>query len=130
MKDKLPYGSGSVIFVKANTRNPYMARRYKGTNQQGKPSYKSLGTFPIQMEAKQVLLDKSDASANDLINEKLTLFELFIHFMDTLSEHYAEGTRVNIRGLVKKCSDLHDVVYSDIKAEDFREVIKHEKSQS
>ena len=42
---------GSVILIKQNTRHPYMARRYKGRNQNGKPEYLYLGSYATRAEA-------------------------------------------------------------------------------
>lgn len=128
MNNKLPYGSGSVIYIEGNTLHPYQARRYKGDNANGNPTYIRLGSFATAEEARAVLLEKRDSSADDLKNERLTLLELFTLYMEENCDQYAKDTLMTLRSTIKKCEKLYNVAYSDIKAYDMREIIKQTES--
>lgn len=130
MDDRLPYGSGSVIYIKENKLKPYLARRYKGSNANGNPTYIRLGCYKTFKEARLALMENVDSSADDLLNEKLTMMELFDHFIDDNADHYSDKSKRAFRGLFKKFEGLHGNVYSNIKVKEMREIIQRATSTS
>lgn len=58
---RLPDGFGRIIhFGKRNLRNPYTARKRVGSTPEGKPVYKTIGSFPTYAEAFEALVKYHD----------------------------------------------------------------------
>lgn len=128
MYSRLPYGSGSVIYIKKNTIHPYQARRYKGNNANGNPTYIRLGCYATYEDARLALIEKVDSSSDDLTNERLTMTELFNHYIESNAGNYSAKTLSLIRGIFKKCEELHGIAYADIRVKDMREIILRTES--
>lgn len=124
----LPYGSGSVIHMPQNTLHSYCARRYSGNNQNGNPQYRIIGYYATYEEARQALADAMDQSEEDLSRADMTFREVFDHFLES-GDDLAQNTRNAYKGTARKyCSQLMDVKYREIRADDMREAIRMAQS--
>ncbi|MCD8013264.1 MAG: tyrosine-type recombinase/integrase [Lachnospiraceae bacterium] len=120
----LPYGAGSVIYISRNTQHPYCARRYRGKNKNGNPSYTTLGCYATEEEAVQVLLDHLEWSEEDLRRANMTFREVFEHYVGN-HDDLAESTLKLRKGTAKKyCGQLMDMRFQDVRADDMREAIR------
>ncbi|MCD7882932.1 MAG: tyrosine-type recombinase/integrase [Lachnospiraceae bacterium] len=123
-RENLPYGAGTVIYIPRNTRHPYCARRYRGKNQNGNPTYTIIGSYTTREEAVQALKENMDRSGEDLRRANMTFREVLEHYLDNNIEHLSSSTIRVYKGVAKNhCVQLMDVRYQDIRADDMRAVI-------
>lgn len=121
---QLPYGAGSVIYISRNTRHPYCARRYRGSNANGSPQYRIIGYFATEEEAWQALREVAERSEEDLSAADMTFCELLNHFVETHDELSKTTIRTRVGCARVYCEHLMDMRYRDIRADDMREVIR------
>lgn len=129
MNEAVPYGAGSIIYRKENTYSPYVARRYKGTNKNGNPSYLYLASCPTKEEARDVLIQNAFLSPRDLINEQLTFYEIFTSFINHHQEYSKDALR-KYQYAYRRCKKIQDKKYQQITVSDMRTCINEADTHS
>lgn len=101
---RLPDGFGRIIhFGKRNLRNHYTARKRVGSDPEGKPVYKTIGSFPTYAEAFEALVKYHDIEIPP---------ESGISFADLYRRFVAEVLPLPVRGRPLAQSSIAGYDYS------------------
>lgn len=123
---KLPNGYGSICKLSGNRRNPYAVYPpVKEFNINGSPIRpKAIGYFPSYTKALEALTEYNKRPFNTELRG-LTFTEVYemwskVKFADQSLSPLTIG---QYKGSFGRCSVLHDRVYSELRTEDFQQVL-------
>ncbi|MEE3462294.1 MAG: tyrosine-type recombinase/integrase [Lachnospiraceae bacterium] len=118
---ELPYGTGTVYYEPRNAINHWIAQRFKTGTKAGRIY---VGSFPTEEEAKAALADIRYKSSQELMQENLTMDELYSYMVRGLKRaHRSEATISQYRTAMNKCIDLADRPYVSITGEEMESYV-------
>lgn len=119
---RLPNGFGSVYKLAGNRRNPYIARKTIGWDENGKQLYFTVGYFSTRVEGLAALAEHY-ARDYDPALRRMTFAELYRRWA---REKYRDISESNIRGYkaaFKHAAPLHGVRFSDLRTAQLQRVL-------
>ena len=117
-----PNGFGTVVKLKGNRRNPYIAKKTKGWNDNGHPIFEIIGYYPTR-EAGLIALAQYNHNPWNLNGEKTTFAELFNLWLEKKAPKLGIENRNALRSAYKHCRPLANVRYKEIRAYHMQECI-------
>lgn len=121
---KLPNGFGSIEFLPGNRRKPYRARITVGWDENGKQIRKTLGYYETWLKAFQALAEYNK-NPYDIDAKNITLKELYDKYSKEKFPTITDGTIKNYENWIKKCKNLYDTPFADIKTAHIKEIINN-----
>lgn len=126
--NRLPNGFGTILHLKGKLRNPYIAKKRIGTKPDGKPIWRTVGTYPTRSEAFDAL---TMANRLDLPPEDTTTFaELYDRFRtDVLTMpvngRHLSASSINGYGFAYKAvSHLHSRPFLALTAPELQDALR------
>lgn len=114
---KLPHGYGSISKMTGNRRKPFMIRK----------NGKVVGYTKTREEGLELLAQLNQNPFGD--NENLTFSEVYDLLVEHKCPNICEKTALSYKSKYKKCVDLYDIPYKDLRLFHFTTIIdKTEKS--
>ena len=112
---RLPNGYGSVYKLSGKRRKPYIARKTRGYDDNGKQLYSIIGYYATRQQALQALADYN-FNPYDLELGKITFAEIYEKwYADEFNEDTNKSTRRNYEAAYKHCEALHNMKMLDIR---------------
>lgn len=112
---RLPNGYGSVYKLSGKRRKPYIARKTRGYDDNGKQLYSIIGYYATRQQALQALADYN-FNPYDLELGKITFAEIYKKwYADEFNEDTNKSTRRNYEAAYKHCEALHNMKMLDIR---------------
>lgn len=119
----LPRGAGTITYDKRNSSNPYIARRYDHTDENGNSIYIYIGSYPNEIEAYLALKEASFKTNEELKNDKYKFEDIY----NLLINREKSLNRLSSIRLFRACYNhstvLYNRVYKEISADDMQTII-------
>jgi integrase len=119
---RLPNGYGSVYKLSGNRRNPYIARKTTGWDENKKQTYITIGYYPTKKEALQALADYN-ANPYDIEVASITFADVFAKWSKDKFNKISESNVSGYKASYALCQSLYNMRMIDIKASHLQSVI-------
>lgn len=119
---KLPNGFGTVYKLTGNRRKPYIARKTRGWDDEGKQSFVTLGYYATRQEGLQALAEYNN-DPYDLAMSKATFADIYKRWSDSAFESLGASAIRNYTTPYKACSSLYDIPMGNIRTHHMQRVI-------
>lgn len=126
-----PNGSGTVVKLSGNRRNPYQVRVNTHLDDRGYPVFDVLGNFPDQVQA-DIALAEYNKDPYDPVNRQKTFSEVFEDWYkwkfkkSVDSKDRKTSSQYCSVAAFKHCSDLHDRIMSKLQATELQDILDRE----
>lgn len=123
-----PNGSGTVVKLSGNRKKPYQVRVNTRLDDRGYPVFDVLGNFSDKVLADIALADYN-RNPYDINLRDLTFKEVYHKWYvrkfkaDPDRKGMKSGSEYNYRAAFKRCCNLHDIRYSDIRTPEMQEIL-------
>lgn len=120
---RLPNGYGTIMRMRAKLRNPYIARKRVGTSPDGRPIYKTIGSFSTYTDAYNAVL--SSQTADNVSGVYITMKDLYNRLYAALSDNsgISEESLSGYRYSYAAVPQLHDRPFLSLTAEELQNAI-------
>lgn len=119
---RLPNGFGSVYKLSGNRRNPFVAMKTVGWDEEGRQVRQPIGYYKTRAAAMQALAEYN-SSPYDVVAASITFAELFEMFSAKKFEKISRGNVNGYKASFKAAAALHEMKMSEIKAAHLQDVI-------
>lgn len=123
-------GYGTVVKLSGRRRHPYEVRVNTRMDERYYPVYDVLGRFERREDA-QIALAEYNKNPYDLTNSKMLFKELYeVFFKDKYElsgKQYSNGSKACTKAAFNNMDMLHDRVYKDLRANDFKAAFTQER---
>lgn len=123
---RLPNGFGSVVFLGKKRRRPWAARLTVGWGDDKRQKYTYLSYHEKRKDALAALIEYNK-KPYDIDRASVTFAEVFeawsVRKFSELGQHSAR----NYRSIYRKCSELYDIKFRDLKTEHLQAVVDANK---
>lgn len=126
-KKRRPNGSGTVAKLSGKRKNPFQVRVNTRIDNRGYPVYDVIGNYPDRVTA-NIALAEYNKKPYDVNSRKQTFAQIFANWYKWRfkTDHTAKGktsTQYCYYAAFKKCTPLHDMPMSEIKAQDLQNIL-------
>lgn len=120
---KLPNGYGTVYKISGKRRNPWLARKTVGWDENGNQIRQTIGAYRTQSEALQALADFNE-NPYDLKASKLTFEQAYdLWFRDQFNDESNRSTVKNYRMAYQYCKPIYKIPIGEIKTNKLQPLI-------
>lgn len=127
-RKRRPNGSGSIVRIKSNRKNPYQVRVNTRIDDRGYPVYDTLGNFPDQISA-DLALAEYNRNPYDPANRQKTFAEVFREWYKWKfgsqydAKEHRTGSQISAIAAFRNCKQLHDRTMSHIPGSDLQQLL-------
>lgn len=123
---RFPNGYGSIIELKGNRRKPYAVRVTTGYKDNGTQIFKYIGYFEKRTEALKCLVEYN-TNPYDLKINTITFQEVYEEWHNRKFENISASTKNNYSVVYKKCTELYEMPFKNIKVNHLQSIIDKNK---
>lgn len=119
---RLPNGYGSVYKLSGNRRNPWIARKTIGWDENGKQLYQTIGYYEKRDIALQALANYNK-DPYDVEVSTITFSDVYLAWSEDKFKEVGKSSRNGYNASYLTCSALHDIRFVDIKTKHMQDIM-------